>query len=146
VRAGIRHILFTEQPEAVPLAIDAYLKSLQPIASPFLTNGALSVSAERGKQIFINREVGCAQCHRPPLFTDQRSHDVGTLGKYDQPMDRFDTPSLLEVWRTAPYLHDGSATTLRDVLTHSALGDRHGKTSTLSRQQLDDLEAYILSL
>ena len=40
VRAGIHHILFTQQPESVPDAIDAWLKSLQPLASPRLSGGA----------------------------------------------------------------------------------------------------------
>jgi cytochrome c peroxidase len=60
--------------------------------------------------------------------------------------DTFDTPTLVELWRTAPYLHDGSATTMREVLTTRNPGDQHGKTSALSAQELDDLCAYLLSL
>ena len=53
----------------------------------------------------------------PPagLFTDLKTYDVGTRGRFDKPTDRFDTPTLVEGWRTAPYLHDGSAATMRDV-------------------------------
>jgi hypothetical protein len=48
--------------------------------------------------------------------------------------------------RTAPYLHDGSAATVRDVVTMRNRHDRHGKTSNLTAQEIDDLCAYLLSL
>jgi cytochrome c peroxidase/DNA-binding beta-propeller fold protein YncE len=146
VRAGIQHILFTLQPEEVALASDAYLKSLRPVPSPFLVNGQLSDSARRGEKLFHDRQVGCAACHPPGLFTDLQTYDVGTRGRFDRPADRFDTPTLVEIWRTAPYLHDGSAATIRDVLTTHNPRDQHGKTSHLMPQQIDDLEAYLLSL
>jgi len=144
VRSGIKNILFTDQPEDVAESIDAYLKSLQPVQSPHLTRGKLSASARRGQKIF--KTAGCAQCHPPGLFTDLRPHDVGTRRAFDAPSDIFDTPTLIEAWRTAPYLHDGSAATLRDVLTARNPRNEHGQTSTLSPQELDDLCAYVLSL
>ena len=146
VRAGIRHILFTEQPEAVAAAIDVYLKSLQPLPSPYLVHGRLSDSARRGEKLFKDRNVGCVTCHPPGLFTDLRTYDVGTRGRFDQPTDRFDTPTLVEAWRTAPYLHDGSAATIREVLTARNPRDEHGKTSHLTPQQIESLAAYVLSL
>ena len=146
VRAGIHHILFTEQPEEVPAAMDEYLKSLQPIPSPRLVEGRLSAVAERGRAIFFSSETGCTRCHAPPRWTDLRRHDVGTLGRYDQPTDRLDTPALVELWRTAPYLHDGSALTLREVLTSRNRGDQHGTTSRLTSAQFEDLTEYLLSL
>src|SRR5262249_39044459 len=82
VRAGIHHILFTEQSEEVAEAIDAYLKSLQPVPSPHLVNGVLSSSAQRGEQLFKSTQTGCAVCHPPPLFTDGKGHDVGTASEY----------------------------------------------------------------
>jgi YVTN family beta-propeller protein len=148
VRAGIRHILFTTQPEEVAVALDEYLKSLEPIPSPHLVQGALSEAARRGELIFCDPQVGCADCHTPPLFTDLATVDVGTRGRYDraEDPDPFDTPTLVELWRTAPYLHDGSAATIREVLIRLNPHDRHGKTSHLTEPQLDDLEAYLLSL
>jgi cytochrome c peroxidase len=80
------------------------------------------------------------------LFTDLQAHEVGTRAAGDGPGDKFYTPTLIEIWRTAPYLHDGSAATLRDVLTTRNTGGRHGATADLSAQQLDDLSAYVLSL
>jgi len=144
VRAGIRHILFTVQPEEVPTALDEYLKSLKPVASPWLVKGELSAAARRGKTVY--RTAGCAGCHPPGLFTDLKQYDVGTRGQFDQPADEFDTPTLIELWRTAPYLHDGTAVTMRDVLTTHNPRDQHGKTSNLTPAQIDDLCAYLLSL
>ena len=146
VRAGIRHILFTTQPPEVAEALDAYLKSLQPVPSPHLTKGRLSAAAQRGEKLFHSREAGCADCHPGPLFTDLKSYDVGTLGRLDKPADQFDTPTLVELWRTAPYLHDGSAVTVRDVLTTANPKNRHGRTTQLTADQLGDLCAYLLSL
>jgi hypothetical protein len=144
VRAGLKHILFTQQPEEVASAIDAYLKSLKPVPSPHLAHGQLSEAAERGEQMFFR--AGCAECHPPPLFTDQHQYDVGTQRGFDRPGDRFDTPTLVELWRTAPYLHDGSAATVRAVLTTRNPHGRHGHTSNLTEQEITDLCAYLLSL
>ena len=146
VRAGIRHTLFTVQPEEVPAAMDEYLRSLKPIPSPYLVKGKPSAAALRGRKLFMDAKIECRECHGPPLFTDLESHDVGTRGKYDKPTDIFDTPSLVELWRTAPYMHDGSAATIKDVLTTGNPHDDHGKTSQLTPQQINDLAEYLLSL
>lgn len=144
VLAGIRHILFAEQPDEVATAIDEYLKSLKPVPSPYLVGGKLSQSARRGKRLFT--QAGCAICHPPDLFTDLHSYDVGTQGKFDQATDKFDSPTLIELWRTSPYLHDGSAATVRDVIKNGNITGKHGKTSRLSERDVDDLCAYLLSL
>jgi cytochrome c peroxidase len=144
VRAGIKYIQFSVQPEEVSAAMDEYLKSLRPVPSPYLEKGRSSRSARRGQKVF--QRAGCATCHPPGLFTDLRAYDVGTRQVSDKPTDTFDTPTLVEVWRTAPYLHDGSAATLRDVLTTRNPRDQHGKTSGLSSRELDDLCAFLLSL
>ena len=59
---------------------------------------------------------------------------------------KYDTPTLLGVYRSPPYLHDGRAKTLLDVLTTANRSDRHGKTSHLTKEQLDDLVAFLKSL
>ncbi|MEI7730679.1 MAG: c-type cytochrome [Verrucomicrobiota bacterium] len=145
VRAGIRHILFTVQPEEVPASMDEYLKSLKPTPSPHLVNGKLSPSAQRGQKLFNSPKAACAACHpADKLFTTLNHYDVGTKGEYDN-VAEFDTPTLHEVWRTAPYLHDGSAATIKDLLTKHNKGDKHGHTSGLTPQEIDDLAAYVLS-
>lgn len=146
VRAGIRFSLFTVQPPEVADAIDDYLKSLKPMPSPHLVKGKLSPAAERGKKLFFDEKVACADCHKGAFLTDMKLHDVGTVGKFDQPTDRFDTPSLIEVWRSGPYLHDGRAATIRDIFTTFQREDKHGVTSHLTPKQIDDLVEYVLSL
>jgi len=142
VRAGIRHIQFAVRPEEEAAAIDEYLKSLKPVPSPHLVDGKLSESAERGQKIFD--KAGCASCHTGTLHTDLKTHNVGT-GK-DLDKDRqFDTPTLVEIWRTAPYLYDGRAATIKDVLTIYNPGDKHGVTSNLTEAEIKDLAEFILS-
>jgi DNA-binding beta-propeller fold protein YncE len=113
----------------------------------------------RGEALFRDARTGCAECHAGPRFTDSTFitgrtpllHDVGTLRptsgqRLGGALPGLDTPTLRGLWRTAPYLHDGSAATLREVLTTRNTGDRHGTTSTLTPDELDDLEAYVLTL
>jgi YVTN family beta-propeller protein len=143
VRAGLRHIQFAVRPEADALAIDAYLNSLTPAPSPYLVKGKLSPSGVRGQKIF--EEQNCAMCHPAPLFTDLDTHELGTTTGPDvgRPVD---TPSLVEAWRTAPYMHDGRAATMREVLTIKGHGIILKSTEALPPEQLQDLETYILSL
>ncbi len=146
VRSGIRHILFTVQPDEVADALDNYLLTLKAAPSPYLVKGKLSSAADRGKKLFNDKAVACAQCHTPGMLTDLKAYDVGTTGKFDKEGERYDTPTLLENWRTGPYLHDGSAATMREVLTTRNPKDKHGKTSHLSKDQIEDLATYVLSL
>ena len=76
-------------------------------------------------------------------------HDVGTLTeasgqRLGGPLVGIDTPTLHGLWNTAPYLHDGSAASVLDVL--NAPGDQHGLTSVLSVAEREALAAYLLSL
>jgi cytochrome c peroxidase len=115
----------------------------------------LSAAAARGKAIFEREDVGCSRCHSGPCYTDSapgpkpyRMHDVGTGA--DDPGEkmgpRYDTPTLLGIYRTAPYLHHGKARTLREVLVECNKGDLHGRTSQLSPTQIDDLVEFLKSL
>jgi len=142
VRAGIRFIQFAIRPEEDAVAIDEYLKSLTPVPSPHLENGKRSAAAERGEQVF--ESAGCAACHPGDLGTDLKKHDVG-IGPDQRGTKEFDTPTLVEVWRTAPYLFDGRAVAILEMLTKFNPKDTHGATSKLSKQQIDDLAEYILS-
>jgi hypothetical protein len=84
--------------------------------------------------------------HPAPLFTDRKSHAVGTQSGLRSRETPFDTPTPVECWRTAPYLHNGSVASLREVLTTRNPGDRHGKTSHLTLGQIEDLVAYVRCL
>jgi DNA-binding beta-propeller fold protein YncE len=143
IRAGMRHILFAQVVEEEALAMEAFFTSLQPVPSPALVDGKLSPAAERGKHVF--EEAGCAYCHKGPDFTDLRMHAVGTGRGREKDRD-WDTPTLRESWRTAPYLHDGRAATLETLFTEHNPGDQHGETSELTGEQLKDLVEYLRSL
>src|SRR5262249_28267210 len=115
--------------------------------------GKLSPEAERGKKLFLSKEVGCVKCHSGPYYTDStlkepyNLHDVGTGGedKSERMGPLYDTPSLLGIYRTSPYLHHGKARTLHEVLTTQSKGDKHGKTSHLKPAEVDDLVAFLRS-
>ncbi|MCE5279187.1 MAG: c-type cytochrome [Planctomycetaceae bacterium] len=141
VRAGIRHIQMSGMDEAAAADIEAYLRSLAPVPSPRLVGGKLSESALRGEKLF--ESAGCAACHSGALGTDEKPHDIGLTDAKGP--TKFYTTKLTEVWRTAPYLFDGRAATMTDVLTKFNPNDKHGITSKLTKQQLDDLAEYVLS-
>ena len=143
VRTGMRYIQFVERPEENAVCIDAYLKSLQPVKSPYLVNGKLSDAAKRGKILFESAE--CAKCHKGKYYTDMKLYEVGVSDNYP-PNKKFDTPTLCEVWRTAPYLYDGRASTLNEMMRKYNPENKHGNTGNLNQDQLNDLSEYILSL
>ena len=142
-------------------ALAAYMTSLSDhLPSPHRQpDGALSPAAARGMALFFDEAVGCAECHTPPRMTDSAwteggaplLHDVGTLSaasgqRRGGPLGGLDTPTLHGLWHSAPYLHDGSAPTLRAALVEANPGDAHGATAALDEAALSDLEAYLLSL
>ena len=102
----------------------AYVSSLNKASlpkSPYRTaTGELTEQAVAGQTLFS--ELNCSSCHRGNAFTDGVIHDVGTLRTYSgnrlgESLSGIKTPSLLGVFASAPYLHDGSAATLADVFT-----------------------------
>ncbi|MFL5340204.1 MAG: hypothetical protein ACJ8F7_08625 [Gemmataceae bacterium] len=134
-------------------ALAAYTNSHRVPLSPH-AKGGLSAAAQRGKVTFFSAETRCASCHSGPFYTDSRPqrpfrvHDVGTGGDDSTETlgPEYDTPTLLGVYRTAPYLHHGQAKTLLDVLTTTNKGDRHGKTSHLRQEELADLVEFLKAL
>lgn len=139
VRAGFKFIQFFNVSEEDAQAVDAYLKSLKPVASPYLVNGKLSKSAKQGKQVFD--KMGCANCHSGTYFTDLQQHDMGERGEYDK-QNIWDTPTLIELWRTGPYMHDGQYNNLQDVFK---LGI-HGLCDDMNEIDIEELTEYLLSL
>jgi cytochrome c peroxidase len=125
--------------------LTAYLASLRSEPSPHLTaDGKLTEAGQRGKALFEGK-ADCARCHSGSYFTDRKMYDVGTNAANEKDA-RFKTPSLFELHRTAPYLHDGRALTLKEVLTTHNPKDTHGKSSMLNAREIDDLIAYLMSL
>lgn len=136
VRSGIKYIQFAQTDESVSEAIDAYLKSLTPLPSPYLVNGNLSAAAERGK---ANFDAHCASCHSGAYHTDGKLYKVTwTTGTEKDRM--MDVPALSEAWRTAPYLYDGRSYSMTEMLKV------HGPQTSLTDNELNDLATYVLSL
>ncbi len=87
------------------------------------------------------------ECHPAPTYTDSGAalHDIGTLtaasgSRLGGPLTGLDTPTLLGAWSTPPYLHDGSAGTLREAI------QAHQGTDGLDDAQLDLIVAFVQSL
>ncbi len=127
-----------------------------PRTIPFKRLGRpLTPSEDRGRKLFfatqrpegtpIPRARQCQTCHRPPLFTNRLPSAVGTQGPRDS-TDEFDTPHLLGIAASAPYLHDGRARTLEELWTTYQTNDLHGVSSYWSKHQLNDLIAYLKTL
>jgi DNA-binding beta-propeller fold protein YncE len=142
VRAGFKFIEFAIRPEEAADAVDDFMMSLEPVPSPYLVNGQMSDAAKRGKTIF-ETTAQCSTCHSGQYYTDMQLYDVGTGRGSGEDLD---TPTLSEVWRTGPYLQNGCATTMLEVLTTYNPSNQHGVTSGLTEQELNDLSEYVLSL
>jgi YVTN family beta-propeller protein len=143
IRMSIYYNLMLEFTEEMALPLDTFLMALKPMASPFLEKGQLSLSAKRGKALFNDSEkTGCVLCHPAPLFTDNMSHNAGVPDSYDAAQN-FNTPGLIECWRTGPYGHIGSYNTIDEIVKIRAHAP---KASNLSTQELNDLVNYVLSL
>ena len=100
-----------------------------------------------GEQLFNDPEIGCAECHPPPYYTDFQVHAVGTgAGITEKLGPEFDTPTLRGLYRSAPFLHDGSAVMLLEVLTVTNLEDAHGVTSHLNESELAALVAFMVAI
>ncbi len=129
--------------------LTTFIKSQPPQRVARRHDGKLTPAQERGKAIFFATKTSagveiphgkrCSSCHRPPLYTVRLSFDVGTGGP-------FDTPHLLGVANTAPYLHDGRALSLEEIWTLYSTNDTHGVTSYMNKEQLNDLVEFLKTL
>ena len=136
-RAGFKYIQFMELKEEDAACVDAYVASLKPVPSPYLVDGELSEKANKGRQVF--ERLQCDACHSGPYYTDMKMHRIGEDIEFEQ---GWDTPTLIEVWRTAPYLFDGRAATMEEVFGVY----KHGVDKKLSKTDLDALVEYVNSL
>ena len=108
-------------------ALAQYLSSLSGFdVSPYRTSsGNLTAAGEAGRGVFESQ--GCADCHGGDSFSDDQLHDIGTItaasgSRLGGNLPGIDTPTLRGVWATAPYLHDGSASTLTQAIqAHSGV-------------------------
>ncbi|BCB02709.1 di-heme oxidoredictase family protein [Bacillus sp. KH172YL63] len=139
--------------------------------SPYKEDGALTASAKEGKALFEGK-ASCISCHSGSQFTDSVKavdddgklttditaylHDIGTSNQYDvsskgdarakftNPRDglSFDTPSLVGVWATAPYFHDGSAATIQESIERH----QYEEKAELSKIEMSKIADYVRSL
>ncbi len=145
VGKGFELIQFHALPQEQLDTVSAYLKSLEPVPSPYLNpDGTLTAEAKRGKRIFEGK-AGCVKCHTPPYHADKKKYVLG-LGSDDERDRPFATPILIELWRTAPYMYDGRAVSLREVVTSDNSNGKHGNTKGLSAKEVEDLVWYLNSL
>lgn len=137
VRAGFNFIQFYDISEEDAVCVDAYLKSLRPVSSPYLINGELSEKAQTGKEVFDRLQ--CGECHSGSYYTDMKMHRIGDDIEFEK---GWDTPTLREVWRTAPYLFDGRAATMKEVFEVH----KHGISKKISEKDIEALTEYVNSL
>jgi YVTN family beta-propeller protein len=125
-------------------ALAAYLASLGTFASSPARNadGNLSAAATAGRSVFVAKN--CAACHGGTAFTlsgINNPQNIGTLkttsgSRLGGALTGIDVPTLRDVWATAPYLHDGSASTLGDAI-------RAHNNVTVPDSDLANLVAYV---
>ena len=127
---------------------------------------AMSESARRGMELFMDkRKSKCSICHEPPMFTAMFYHNLGVgmeaespdLGRHvvtklESNKGQFKVPSVRDVKDTAPFMHDGSIATLKEVVEFYDKGgipnrylakDMRGKLN-LTQQEKDDLVAFMV--
>ncbi|MEJ2457370.1 MAG: cytochrome c peroxidase [Novosphingobium sp.] len=163
--------------DQIERALAAYMRTLVSGNSPFDRamaedrRDAMTDAAWRGLALFRGR-AGCASCHtyseQSPFFTDFQAHNTGlgwdvAASQYRDAgagaigghalMAGFRTPTLRDVARTGPYMHDGSIATLRGVVDYfdRGGGDGPGRDPRLhalhlSERDKQDLEAFLIAL
>jgi large repetitive protein len=135
-------------------ALAAYVSSLdEDDRSPHRNaDGSLTAAGAAGRAIFT--QLDCHRCHAGDAYTDSARgyrHDVGTLTagsgqRLGGNLLAFDTPTLRGLFDSAPYLHDGSAEQLSDVLMTRNPDGAHGDIASLGIAQRDQLLAFLLQI
>jgi cytochrome c peroxidase len=122
-------------PEGMAKAIAAFERTVLSGDAPFDKfkagdTAALSASAQRGMKLFFGK-ANCTACHQGANFTDSAFHNIGLesadvgrkeISKLAGDHGAMKTPTLREIAKTAPYMHDGSLKTLEEVVQHYKKG------------------------
>jgi cytochrome c peroxidase len=117
--------------EGIAKAIAAYERTILSGDAPYDKfkagdKAALSEAAQHGMKLFFGK-ANCSSCHSGPNFTDNGFHNIGVPGddpgrsainKSEGDKGAFKTPTLREIAKSAPYMHDGSMKTLEEVIAH----------------------------
>ena len=164
--------VFGSAPDAdnIVKALAAFLRTLNSGEAPWDRHAAgdktaVSADAQAGHELFVGK-AGCATCHQPPLYSDNRFHNIGLEadkanpdpGRYAvtkdlQDRSAFKTPTLRSVGISGPYFHDGSVANLEQAVRYMASGgkaDAHKSTllvdHKLSDQEIRQLVAFLHTL
>ena len=157
-------------PENIPKALAAFLRTLVTPRSRWLRfrDGdakALGAGARRGWALFDGK-ARCTTCHNGALLTDQQFHNVGigmgaekpdlgrgNIVREDRYRGAFKTPTLVDIPRTGPYFHDGSAATLEEAVGVMAGGGKPNPyldaaltPVTLTARERADLVTFLRAL
>ena len=149
--------------EGMAKAIAAYERTILSGNAPYDKykagqQDALSESALRGMKLFFGK-ANCSACHSGPNFTDNAFHNIGVksddegraaISKIAGDKGAFKTPTVRDIARTGPYMHDGSLTTLEEVVEHYNKGgtpneflDEEIYALKLTDQEKADLLAFM---
>ncbi|QSQ27925.1 hypothetical protein JY651_24815 [Pyxidicoccus parkwayensis] len=145
--------------QLVQLSVDSLAESVIASGKPVVDGQGNLLRPEQlrlGKELFEGK-ARCSACHTGPNLTDELAHDTGVS---TTTAGAFKTPTLWDVANTGPYFHDGSRTTLRQVLDfYNAGGNPPGRVGdglriidpelrplALSERELNALEVYLRSL
>jgi len=125
---------------------------------------AISSSAKNGYEIFFGEKGDCFHCHNGFNFTDNGFHNTSLdsvtidYGRYrvtlkDNDIAKFKTPTLRNIEKTFPYMHDGRFQTLEEAVNHYNSGGKHHPNSDalmrplhLTDQEKQDLVSFLKSL
>lgn len=155
--------------QSLGAALASFVRTLVSAEAPYDRylagdEAALSASARRGAALFLDGKTGCFHCHSQTTLTNDgffnngTYEDGGDVGRQaltgrTGDLGKFRVPSLRNVAVTAPYMHDGSLATLRDVIEHYARGGSgHPSTDVqvepleLTEEDKEDLLAFLESL
>ncbi|MCC6459689.1 MAG: c-type cytochrome [Saprospiraceae bacterium] len=168
--------IYGRQPDSLTLAdaLASFVRTLETGNTPFdrwmqRRDSSMSPSAVRGRQIFMNKGK-CFDCHFSPDFTGDEFRNIGlydgqklndpgrfAVTKDSADLGKFKVPGLRNIAVTAPYMHDGSFRTLREVIDYYDQPDKfvtHSKNRdpllaqplALTETEKQDLEAFLLAL
>jgi mono/diheme cytochrome c family protein len=143
LRASIHHTIgrLGGSPESLSRkeveGLFAYITEMSSPRPPAVVDAEAVV---RGKELFASKALACDACHAGDKLTDGAQYPLeGRLGTND-------TPSLVGLAHTAPYYHDGSAGTLRTLLTDRGNVHDMAELGALTEDQIGDLSAYLRTL
>jgi cytochrome c peroxidase len=155
-------------PYVISRALSVYIRNITSYSSRYDrylagNKHVLSKSEIDGMKLFFSEKTMCSSCHSGQNFTDNQFYNVGLYTDYPdlgksrvtmmpEDIGKFRTPSLRNLSKTKPYMHDGSMN-LNQVLEHYNKGgfshrnkDARIKPLNLSEEELNNLAAYLLSL